>query len=129
MTEIWGELAYRNQFPWYSTGKRREWLDLLPTFSSQSQIASFFLKKSQIASGSNPPRVFRTMAHGADQFHPDDDRNKATFFMIFYFSVNIGSLIATFISPLLRKLKCGGLGTVDSCYFLAFGVPFIVMAS
>ena len=66
-------------------------------------------------------------AHGADQFHPEDDRNKATFFMIFYFSINFGSLISTFISPLLRKLTCGSLGTTDSCYFLAFGVPFIVM--
>ena len=65
---------------------------------------------------------------GGDQFHPEDDKNTSLFFDLFYWAVNAGSLISTFVSPLLRESTCGSLGTEDSCFFIAFGVPVILMA-
>ena len=64
---------------------------------------------------------------GGDQFHPKDTKNTGLFFDLFYWSINAGSLISTFLSPLLRGMTCGALGTSDSCFFLAFGIPVILM--
>lgn len=49
----------------------------------------------------------------------------AKFFSFFYFSINAGSLIATWAMPLLREdVHCFG----DlSCFSLAFGVPGVLM--
>ena len=45
---------------------------------------------------------------------------------MFYLSVNAGSLISTFFTPIFRKdIHCFG---DDTCYSLAFGVPAILMA-
>ncbi|RCN45104.1 POT family protein [Ancylostoma caninum] len=46
------------------------------------------------------------------------------FFSMFYFSINAGSMISTFISPIFRSQPCLGQ---DSCYPLAFGIPAILM--
>ncbi|CAG2066970.1 unnamed protein product [Timema podura] len=56
---------------------------------------------------------------------PQQERQLQTFFSLFYFSINSGSLISTFLTPILRQdVKCFDQ---DSCYPLAFGVPAILM--
>ncbi|XP_063241004.1 peptide transporter family 1 isoform X2 [Bacillus rossius redtenbacheri] len=65
-------------------------------------------------------------AFGGDQFLlPQQERQLQTFFSLFYFSINSGSLISTFLTPILRQdVKCLDQ---DSCYPLAFGVPALLM--
>ncbi len=65
-------------------------------------------------------------AFGGDQFvRPQQDKQLVAFFSVFYFSVNAGSLISTFVTPILREdVHCFNK---DSCYPLAFGVPAILM--
>jgi len=66
-------------------------------------------------------------AFGGDQFKlPEQERQLQTFFSVFYFSINAGSLIGTALTPYLREdISCFG---EDTCYSLAFGVPAILMA-
>jgi len=63
---------------------------------------------------------------GGDQFVvPDQEDHLRKFFSVFYFTINAGSLLSTFITPELRKsVQCFGK---DSCFPLAFGVPAILM--
>ena len=60
---------------------------------------------------------------------PDTDLGRervSSFFSLFYASINAGSLLSTFISPILReKVKCFDR---DDCYFVAFLVPACLMA-
>lgn len=67
-------------------------------------------------------------ALGGDQF-PDTELGRervSSFFSLFYASINAGSLLSTFISPILReKVKCFDR---DDCYFVAFVVPACLMA-
>ncbi|XP_026809644.1 peptide transporter family 1-like [Rhopalosiphum maidis] len=65
-------------------------------------------------------------AFGGDQFVlPDQEHQLQMFFSIFYFTINLGSLLSSFITPELRKsVQCFGK---DSCFPLAFGVPAILM--
>jgi solute carrier family 15 oligopeptide transporter 1 len=66
-------------------------------------------------------------AFGGDQFKlPEQTLQLETFFTIFYFSINCGSLLSTIITPILRGEKCFG---DDSCFSLAFGVPALLMAT
>lgn len=63
-------------------------------------------------------------AFGGDQFQPGMDHERGKFFSIFYLSINAGSLISTFVTPILRDdVQCFGA----DCYALAFGVPAILM--
>jgi MFS family permease len=67
---------------------------------------------------------------GADQFGSSESDKKASssFFSIFYFAINVGSLLSIFITPILRtKVHC--FGSSNSCYPLAFGVPAALMLS
>ncbi|NXR99405.1 S15A1 protein, partial [Oxylabes madagascariensis] len=65
-------------------------------------------------------------AFGGDQFEDDQEKQRGTFFSLFYLSINAGSLLSTLITPTLRgKVTC--LLTIE-CYPLAFGVPAILMA-
>ncbi|XP_076286672.1 peptide transporter family 1 isoform X2 [Lasioglossum baleicum] len=66
------------------------------------------------------------VAFGGDQFTlPQQARYLSTFFSIFYFSINFGSLISSFLTPLLRSnVTCF---EENSCYSLAFLVPAILM--
>ena len=42
-------------------------------------------------------------AFGGDQFQlPEQERQLQTFFSVFYFAINSGSLISTFMTPILR---------------------------
>jgi solute carrier family 15 (oligopeptide transporter), member 1 len=65
-------------------------------------------------------------AFGGDQFKiPQQIKQLATFFSLFYMAINAGSLISTFITPILREdVKCFGQ---NDCFSLAFGVPGVLM--
>ncbi|CAB3400131.1 unnamed protein product [Caenorhabditis bovis] len=63
-------------------------------------------------------------AFGGDQFELGQERMLSLFFSMFYFSINAGSMISTFISPIFRSQQCLGQ---DTCYPLAFGVPAVLM--
>jgi len=63
-------------------------------------------------------------AFGGDQFDVGQEDKLQSFFSIFYFAINFGSLIATLLTPVLRAdVNCFGY----DCYPLAFGVPAILM--
>lgn len=63
---------------------------------------------------------------GGDQFTlPDQEDHLSKFFSKFYFFINTGALLSTFISPELREsVQCFGK---ESCFPLAFGVPAVLM--
>lgn len=65
-------------------------------------------------------------AFGGDQFKlPEQEKYLGYFFSLFYFAINAGSLISTFLTPILRAdVHCFG---ENDCYSLAFGVPGILM--
>lgn len=42
-------------------------------------------------------------AFGGDQFHPSQVEAISTYFSIFYFAINAGSVLSMFITPLLRQ--------------------------
>lgn len=65
-------------------------------------------------------------AFGGDQFKlPEQIKQMATFFSLFYFTINSGSFISTSITPIFREdVSCFG---DDDCYSLAFGVPVVLM--
>jgi len=65
-------------------------------------------------------------AFGGDQFKlPEQIKYMATFFSLFYFTINAGSLISTTVTPILREdVHCFG---EKECYSLAFGVPAVLM--
>ncbi|XP_048124616.1 solute carrier family 15 member 1b isoform X1 [Alosa alosa] len=65
-------------------------------------------------------------AFGGDQFDDSQEKQRSTFFSIFYLSINAGSLLSTIITPILRAQECG-IHTVQKCYPLAFGVPAALM--
>lgn len=63
-------------------------------------------------------------AFGGDQFDPKNPL-LVVFFSLFYFCINLGSIIGTLLTPILReKVECFGQ---DECYPLAFGVPSVLM--
>nr|XP_018913213.1 PREDICTED: peptide transporter family 1-like isoform X1 [Bemisia tabaci] len=64
---------------------------------------------------------------GGEQFVlPQQAKQLATYFSIFYFSCQVGPFFAAITSPIIRRdVKCFGQ---KSCYPLAFGIPAIVMA-
>uniref|UniRef100_A0A3Q3STI1 Solute carrier family 15 member 1 n=1 Tax=Mastacembelus armatus TaxID=205130 RepID=A0A3Q3STI1_9TELE len=65
-------------------------------------------------------------AFGGDQFQDHQEKQRSTFFSIFYLSINAGSLLSTVITPILRGQECG-IHTKQKCYPLAFGVPAALM--
>ncbi|XP_053259700.1 solute carrier family 15 member 2 isoform X1 [Podarcis raffonei] len=63
-------------------------------------------------------------AFGGDQFEEEHGQERSKFFSVFYLSINAGSLISTFLTPVLRgDVECFG----GDCYALAFGVPAALM--
>lgn len=63
-------------------------------------------------------------AFGANQFSANQQKYLVTFFSLFYFSINLGSVISTIVTPMLRSdVKCFD----TECYPLAFGVPTALM--
>uniref|UniRef100_A0A672IGF8 Solute carrier family 15 member 1 n=1 Tax=Salarias fasciatus TaxID=181472 RepID=A0A672IGF8_SALFA len=65
-------------------------------------------------------------AFGGDQFQDHQEKQRGTFFSIFYLSINAGSLLSTIITPVLRAQECG-IHKQRECYPLAFGVPAALM--
>ncbi|MBN3307639.1 S15A1 protein, partial [Amia calva] len=65
-------------------------------------------------------------AFGGDQFEDHQEKQRSTFFSIFYLSINAGSLLSTVITPILRAQECG-INSQQKCYPLAFGVPAALM--
>ncbi|XP_034489737.1 peptide transporter family 1 [Drosophila innubila] len=65
-------------------------------------------------------------AFGGDQFKvPEQLKQITSFFSLFYFSINAGSLISTTVTPILREdVHC--FDDIN-CYPLAFGVPAVLM--
>lgn len=65
-------------------------------------------------------------AFGGDQFKiPEQAKQLATFFSLFYFAINAGSLISTALTPILREdIHCFG---ENDCFSLAFGIPGLLM--
>ncbi|VDI52393.1 solute carrier family 15 (oligopeptide transporter), member 1 [Mytilus galloprovincialis] len=65
-------------------------------------------------------------AFGADQFRPEQEKQRETFFSVFYFMINLGSMFSIILTPILRAdVHCYGA----ECYPLAFGIPAILMIS
>ncbi|KAM3861995.1 solute carrier family 15 member 1 [Diretmus argenteus] len=64
-------------------------------------------------------------AFGGDQFQEHQQRQRSTFFSVFYLCINAGSLLSTIITPILRAQECGY--NKQKCYPLAFGVPAALM--
>ncbi|KAI4579161.1 hypothetical protein MJG53_001034 [Ovis ammon polii x Ovis aries] len=63
-------------------------------------------------------------AFGGDQFEEKHVEERTRYFSVFYLSINAGSLISTFVTPMLRgDVQCFG----KDCYALAFGVPGLLM--
>ncbi|KAK3744509.1 hypothetical protein QZH41_018276 [Actinostola sp. cb2023] len=63
-------------------------------------------------------------AFGGDQFTSDQEHLLQSFFSVFYFAINAGSLFSMVLTPVLRgDVQCYG----DDCYALAFGVPALLM--
>ncbi|KAM9334134.1 solute carrier family 15 member 1b [Symphorus nematophorus] len=65
-------------------------------------------------------------AFGGDQFEDHQEKQRSTFFSIFYLSINAGSLLSTVITPILKAQECG-IHSQQQCYPLAFGVPAALM--
>lgn len=65
---------------------------------------------------------------GGDQFKiPEQAKQLAWFFSLFYFSVNSGSFVSTLLTPILRDdVSCFGN---DDCFSLGFFVPAALMAT
>ncbi|XP_015121524.1 peptide transporter family 1 isoform X2 [Diachasma alloeum] len=65
-------------------------------------------------------------AFGGDQFIlPQQEKHLIMFFSVFYFAINSGSLISTFLTPELRNnVTCFG---DQECFSVAFLVPAILM--
>ncbi|KAM7348686.1 yin isoform 2-T2 [Cochliomyia hominivorax] len=99
-------------------------LGAVPTLNLPVQGATILgLVLIAIGTGGIKPCV---SAFGGDQFKlPDQAKQLATFFSLFYFAINAGSMISTSLTPILREdVHC--FGDID-CFPLAFGVPAILM--
>ncbi|XP_017472599.1 PREDICTED: peptide transporter family 1-like [Rhagoletis zephyria] len=77
-----------------------------------------------LGSGMMKPSI---SAFGGDQFKlPEQVKQLATFFSLYYFAVNAGALISITATPILREdVYCFG---EQECPSLAFGGPAILMA-
>ncbi|XP_047496619.1 solute carrier family 15 member 2-like isoform X2 [Penaeus chinensis] len=95
---------------------------IMPDLNTKIAVSLIGLLLIALGTGGIKPCV---SAFGGDQFVlPQQERQLAQFFSIFYFSINAGSLISTFVTPVLRDdIKCFN----DDCYSLAFGVPAVLM--
>lgn len=76
-----------------------------------------------IGSGGIKPCV---AAFGAEQFKlPEQEMFLTCYFALFYFFINMGSLLSTVVTPLLREdVKCFDK---NDCYSAGFGLPAVLM--
>ncbi|XP_017472594.1 PREDICTED: peptide transporter family 1 [Rhagoletis zephyria] len=109
----------------YVTGSVLVSLGAVPTLNLPANTFTMIgLALIALGSGGIKPCV---SAFGGDQFKiPEQVQQITTFFSLFYFSINAGSLVSTTVTPILREdVYCFG---ERECYSLAFGVPAILMA-
>lgn len=82
------------------------------------------LALTAIGSGGIKPCV---SAFGGEQFKlPEQANQLVKFFSIFYFFVNIGSVLTDIVTPLLVDTSCFGM---SKCFPAGFGLPAILMVS
>lgn len=96
----------------------------IPTWNLPATVFTMIgLALIALGSGGIKPCV---SAFGGDQFKmPEQVKQAATFFSLYYFAINSGSLISTTLTPILREdVRCFGK---QECYSLAFGVPAVLM--
>jgi len=108
----------------YVAGHALKTLATIPTLGlPPAEFSIFGLALIALGTGGIKPCV---SAFGGDQFKlPEQERQLQTFFSVFYFAINAGSLISTALTPILREdVHCFG---EETCYSLAFGVPAILM--
>ncbi|KAK1165909.1 solute carrier family 15 member 2-like isoform X1 [Acipenser oxyrinchus oxyrinchus] len=109
----------------YVTGHIIKSVGAIPTVGNQTMhavLSMVGLVLIALGTGGIKPCV---AAFGGDQFEEKHVDEKRKFFSIFYLSINAGSVISTFVTPLLRgNVQCFG----GDCYALAFGVPAALMA-
>ena len=64
-------------------------------------------------------------AFGGEQFKlPEQESQLKKFFSIFYFVINLGSVLTTFITPIIRAKSCFGM---EECFAGGFGLPAVLM--
>ncbi|XP_037692558.1 solute carrier family 15 member 2 isoform X2 [Choloepus didactylus] len=99
-------------------------LGALPILGGQvvhTVLSLFGLSLIALGTGGIKPCV---AAFGGDQFEEKHAEERTRYFSVFYLSINAGSLISTFVTPMLRgDVQCFG----EDCYALAFGVPGLLM--
>ncbi|XP_063706988.1 peptide transporter family 1-like isoform X2 [Culicoides brevitarsis] len=108
----------------YSVGSAVIAIGAIPTLGLPASVMTVIgLMLIAIGTGGIKPCV---SAFGGDQFKlPEQARHLETFFSLFYFAINAGSLISTSLTPVLREdVHCFGN---NDCYSLAFGVPGALM--
>ncbi|KAI2800678.1 hypothetical protein BLOT_012066 [Blomia tropicalis] len=94
----------------------------LGSFLESSPTSFIGLALIALGTGGIKPCV---SSFGGDQFAPEQKNELKQFFSMFYLSINAGSLISTYLTPVLRQdVKCFSR---NDCYPLAFGVPAILM--
>jgi solute carrier family 15 (oligopeptide transporter), member 1 len=76
-----------------------------------------------IGSGGIKPCV---STFGGEQFKlPEQAKQLSTYFSLFYFTINAGSLISTIFAPTLHEdVKCFGM---EDCFPAGFGLPALLM--
>lgn len=108
----------------YAVGSIVITLGAIPTLHLPAvEVTILGLMLIAIGTGGIKPNV---SAFGGDQFKlPEQAKHLATFFSLFYLSINAGSMISTMLTPILRAdVHCFG---ELNCYSLAFGVPGALM--
>ncbi|XP_054707917.1 solute carrier family 15 member 1-like [Uloborus diversus] len=91
----------------------------LPTMKLISLIGLFTIA---LGTGGIKPCV---SAFGGDQFKKGQESQLQSFFSLFYISINLGSVVSTALTPVLRAdVHCFDQ---ETCYPLAFGVPAAIM--
>eukprot|EP00096_Caligus_rogercresseyi_P009051 TRINITY_DN3004_c0_g1_i2.p1 TRINITY_DN3004_c0_g1~~TRINITY_DN3004_c0_g1_i2.p1 ORF type:complete len:680 (-),score=104.27 TRINITY_DN3004_c0_g1_i2:119-2158(-) len=95
-----------------------------PPFES-GQVAMCFVGLIMIGIGTGGIKPC-VASFGGDQFKlPEQGSSLEKFFYVFYLSINIGSLIGVYLTPIFREdIHCFGR---ESCYPLAFGFPALLM--
>lgn len=109
----------------YSIGSAIAAISAVPKLSLDLRVIILLVGLVLIAVGSGGIKPC-VAAFGGDQFKlPEQTAQLATYFSIFYFSINLGSLISSSLTPILREdVHCFG---DNDCYSLAFGVPAVLM--
>ena len=63
---------------------------------------------------------------GGDQFEEGQEEALSNFFGFFYFAINAGSLVSTFVSPIMREeVKCFDRDVGKLSLTLSLGLEFI----